>query len=127
MSRFAARRALRRAGVAVDLYIFEQAGEENSRGQPWAQTAESPRTVDAIPDPGGKSVSYGTFGVEVDADQVYLVDADLLEEGLRDGGGEGASVIVQFGKAYRVIEADRTQNHGFAVLECDLDTEVDLP
>ena len=127
MSHFAAQRALRRTGVNVDLYNFEQAGEETSRGQPWTQTAESPRTVAAIPDPGGKSVSYGTFGVEVDADQVYLVDADLLEQGLRDGGGEGASVIVQFGKAYRVIEADRSQNHGFAVLECDLDTEVDLP
>jgi len=127
MSRFLARRALRRTGVDVELYNFEQDGGDGSRGQPWAQTPESPRTVDAIPDPGGKSVSYGTFGVEVDADQVHLVDADLLEEGLRDGGGEGASVIVQFGKAYRVIEADRSQDHGFAVLECDLDTEADLP
>ena len=126
MSRFPARRALRRAGVDVELYNFEQAEAADSRGQPWSQTDASPQTIDAIADPGGKSVSYGTFGVEVDADQVYLVDADLVDEGLRDGGGEGASVIVQDGKAYRVIDADRSQNHGFAVLECELDEEVDL-
>ena len=126
MSRFPARRALRRAGVDVELYNFEQAEAADSRGQPWNQTAASPQTIDAIVDPGGKSVSYGTFGVEVDADQVYLVDADLVDKGLRDGGGEGTSVIVQDGKAYRVFEADRFQNHGFAVLECELDEEVHL-
>jgi len=126
MSGFAARRALRRAGVDVELYNFEQAAASDSRGQPWTQTADSPQTIDAISDPGGKSVSYGTFGVEVDADQVYLVDAGLVDDGLQDGGGEGASVIVQDGKAFRVMEADRSQDHGFAVLECELDHEVDL-
>jgi len=79
MSRFPARRALRRAGVDVELYNFEQAEAADSRGQPWSQTDASPQTIDAIADPGGKSVSYGTFGVEVDADQVYLVDADLVD------------------------------------------------
>lgn len=126
MSRFAAGRALRRAGVTVGLYNFEQAETSDSRGAPRTQTDDSPQEINAIPDPGGKSVNYGTFGVEVDADQEYLVDADLVDEGLRDGGGEGASVIVQDGTVYRVIEADRSQGHGFAVLECDLDQEVDL-
>ena len=127
MSGFAARRALRRAGVDVELYNFEQAAASDSRGQPWSQTTDSPQTINAIADPGGKSVSYGTFGVKVDADQVYLVDAGLVDDGLQDGGGEGASVIVQDGKAFRVMEADRSQDHGFAVLECELDHEVDLP
>jgi len=126
MSAFAARRALRRAGVDVELHNFEQADADDSRGAPWTQTAGSPHSILAIPDPGGKSISYGTFGVEVDADQVFLVDAGLVDDGLRDGGGEGASVIVQDGASYRVIDAGRSQGHGFAVLECERDEEANL-
>lgn len=124
MSAFAADRALRRAGVDVDLYNFEQSGESDSRGGPRTAVDEAPESIQAIPDPGGRSVNYGTFGVEVEADQVYLVDANLLDQGLRGGGGEGASVIVQDEKQFRVIEADRSQGHGFAVLECELDPEA---
>lgn len=123
---FAAQRALRRAGVNVELFNFETVGDEDSRGQDWQQTDDSPQTIDAIPDPGGKSVSYGTFGVEVDADQVYLVVDALVDNGLSGGGGEGASVIRQDGKVYRVIDADRSLDHGFAVLECELDPEAQI-
>jgi hypothetical protein len=118
----ATKRLVRTQGVGVDLYRFEDQGSD-SRGTIYSPTSDSPETITAIPDPGGKSVAYGVFGVEVDADMVYLVDEDVA---LEDGGGEGASVIVQDGKQYRVISADRSQPHGLAVLECELDPEADL-
>jgi hypothetical protein len=123
-SAYQAKRTLRRDGVDVDLYQFEADDAGDSRGTSYSPTANSPETIKAIPDPGGKSVAYGQFGVEVEADMVYLVHEDTA---LDDGGGEGASVIVQDGRAYRVDELDATQRHGFAVLECRRDTEVDLP
>ena len=123
MSSYAAKRTLRRDGIDVDLYRYEE-GESGSRGTPHTLTTESPTTVPAIPDPGGKSLAYGVFGVEVDADMVYLVHED---EAIDDGGGDGATRIVQDGDVYVVIDADTSQRHGFAVLECERDTETDLP
>lgn len=125
-SAYAGRRAVRRAGTIVDLYLFEAAGE-TSRGTDYQPTADSPLQVKAIPDPGAKSLGFGIFGSEVDADMVWLVQDDVDEDrdvGLRDGGGEGASVLVDDGKAYRVIDADRHATHGAIVLECDRDQEV---
>jgi Ethanolamine utilization protein EutJ (predicted chaperonin) len=122
---FAADRALRRAGIEVDLYRYEvDEASTTSRGTPAALTDDSPKTILAIPDPGGKSVSYGVYGVEVDADQVYLVHET---EPVDDGGGDGASRIVQDGDVYVVLDADSSQQHGFLVLECERDTESDLP
>jgi len=122
-SAYQAKRTLRRDGVDVDLYRFEETSS-GSRGTAYSPVADAPETIKAIPDPGGKSVAYGQFGVEVDADMVYLVHEDIA---LDDGGGEGASVLVQDGRTYRVDERDATQRHGFVVLECRRDTEVDLP
>ena len=99
-------------------------GTESSRGTPYSPSDESPIAMKAIPDPGGTSVSYGVFGAEVDAEMVYLVHKD---EPIDGGGGEGASVIVHDDRAYRIENRDATQPHGFAVLECELDKEVDLP
>lgn len=124
MSSYHAKETLRRDGVLVDHYDMVADDVESSRGTPYSSSDESPISIKAIPDPGGKSVSYGVFGVEVDAEMVYLVHED---EDIDDGGGEGASVLVQDRKAFRVMEADRSQDHGFAVLECELDHEVDLP
>jgi len=123
-SSYQARRTLRRDGVLVDHYDMVADDVESSRGTPYSPSDESPISIEAIPDPGGKSVSYGVFGVEVDAEMVYLVHED---KDIDDGGGEGASVIVQEGRAYRVDDCDATQPHGFAVLECSRDPEVDLP
>lgn len=123
-SSYHARRTLRRDGVDVDHYDMTADDASSSRGTPYSPSTESPTTIEAIPDPGGKSVAYGVFGVEVDADMVYLVHED---EPIDDGGGEGASVLVQDGRAYRVEDRDATQPHGFAVLECRRDPEVDLP
>jgi len=122
-SAYRARRTLRRDGVNVDLYRFEAQGSD-SRGTAYSPAPDAPETIKAIPDPGGKSVAYGVFGVGVDADMVYLVHEDVT---LEDGGGEGASVIVQDGAPYRVEDRDATQPHGFAVLECARAPEVDLP
>lgn len=123
-SSYQARRTLRRDGVDVDLYRMTADGDGGSRGTPHSPEDGAPETIAAIPDPGGKTVAYGQFGVEVDADMVYLVHED---EDVDDGGGEGASVLVQDGRAYRVDDRDATQPHGFAVLECSRDPEVDLP
>ena len=122
-SSYAAKRTLRRDGVDVDVYTYES-GESTSRGTPHTPTEDSPRTIKAIPDPGGKSVAYGTFGVEVDADMVYLIHED---EEIDDGGGDGASRIVQGGNVFVVLDADNSQPHGFQVLECERETESDLP
>lgn len=122
-SAYQARRTLRRDGVDVDLYRFE-AQSSGSRGTAYSTSANSLEMIKAIPDPGGKSVVYGVFGVEVEADMVYLVHEDVA---LEDGGGEGASVIVQDGAPYRVVDRDATQPHGFAILECARAPEVDLP
>lgn len=123
---YQAKRTLRRDGVDVDLYKFEaDDAASTSRGTPNALTEDSPVTIPAIPDPGGKSIAYGQYGVEVDADMAYLVHEDRAAE-IDDGGGDGATRIVQDGSAYVVIDADRTQRHGFVVLECERDTEVDL-
>jgi hypothetical protein len=123
-SNYQARRTLRRDGVLVDHYDMVADDVESSRGTPYSPSDESPISIAAIPDPGGKTVAYGQFGVEVDAEMVYLVHE---AEDVDDGGGEGASVIVQEGRAYRVDDRDATQPHGFAVLECSRDPEVDLP
>ena len=123
MSAFAAQRALRRAGVTVELYNFEQTETSGSRGAPRTQTDDSPQEILAIPDPGGKSIAYGQWGVEVGADMTYLVHEDVK---LDDGGGDGASRIVQDGNVFAVIDADRTQQHGFQVLECERETESEL-
>jgi len=120
---FAAKRTLRRDGVDIRLYRFE-AVSTSSKGTHYELEDGGPETIKAIPDPGGKSVAYGVFGVGVDADMVYLVHEDVT---LEDGGGEGASVIVQDGAPYRVEDRDATQPHGFAVLECARAPEVDLP
>lgn len=117
MSAYAAKRTLRRDGVEVDVYQFET-GERTSRGRPTSLTDDSPRTVKMIPDPGGKSVAYGTFGVEVDADMVYLAHEDEAVDG---GGGDGATRLVQHGDVVVVLDADRTQLHGFQILECERD------
>ena len=98
MSRFPARRALRRTGVDVELYNFEQAEAADSRGQPWNQTDASPQTINAIADPGGKSVSYGTFGVEVDAVSIGLrlrIEARAVQVFDQElfGGGDHHDVI----------------------------------
>jgi hypothetical protein len=116
---FAADRALRRAGVEVDLYRFES-GEKTSRGRPTLMTEDSPKSIKAIPDPGGKSLSYGQWGVKVEADMIYLAHED---EEIDDGGGDGASRIVQNGDVFVVIDADSTLMHGFQVLECERDGE----
>jgi len=123
MSSHAARRTLDRDGIEVDLYRYDT-DEPTPRGTPKELSADSPISLQAIPDPDGKSVAYGVFGVEVDADMVYLVHEDL---DIEDGGDDTASVIVQNGRSYRVDDADRTQRHGFAILECRWDQEVDLP
>lgn len=121
-STYQAKRTLRRDGIVVDLYRFEVVSS-SSRGDHVEPVADAPQPIATIPDPGGKSLSYGVFGVDVDADMTYLV-ADDVE--LDDGGGEGASRIVQDGETFVVIDADSTQQHGFSVLECERDTESDL-
>lgn len=126
-SSYQAKRTLRRDGVDVDLYPYEaDEAASTSRGTPNALAEDAPITIPAVPDPGGKSVSYGQYGVEVEADMVYLVHEDEADR-IDDGGGDGATRIVQDGTPYVVLDADRTQRHGFLVLECDRDTEIDLP
>ena len=38
----------------------------------------------------------------------------------------GFESIVQDGNVFAVIDADRTQQHGFQVLECERETESEL-
>lgn len=122
----ATERALRRLGTTVELYNFEEESG-GSRGTHYTQTNDSPQEIRAVPDPGGRDLSFGVFGAEVDADMVYLVQADVK---LRDGGGEGASVIRQDGRNYRVVDVDRSQagigNMNLMVIEAEQDTEVKL-
>ena len=122
MSSYAAKRTLKRDGADVDVYQFET-GDRTSRGRPVKLTEESPRTVKMIADPGGKSVSYGQWGVEVDVDMVYLAHED---EDIDDGGGDGATRIVQNGDVFVVLDADATQMHGFQILECERDQDHDV-
>jgi len=123
---FAAKRTLRRDGVDIRLYRFE-AVSTSSKGTHYELEDGGPETIKAIPDPGGRSLGFGPWGVDVDAEQVYLVDA---AEPVDDGGGEGASIIEQADNAYRVLDRDVSLaglgDMGFAVLECERDSTVDL-
>ncbi|QBI90018.1 head closure protein, type 1 [Halobacterium phage ChaoS9] len=120
MSSYHAKQTLRRDGVDVALYRFDS-GEQTSRGRQTVMAESSPKSIKAIPDPGGKSLSYGQWGVKVEADMVYLAHED---EEIDDGGGDGASRIVQNGDVFVVIDADSTLMHGFQVLECERDGEL---
>lgn len=118
----ATRLALERLGTPAELTNKEKQSD-GSRGSHWAPTANSPKEVQAVFDPGSRTLNYGVFGSEVDADMVVLIRDDV--DGVRDraGSGDGASEIAdRDGRTYVVIDADRSQEHGLYVLECERET-----
>ena len=118
----AARRALKRAGKDVELTNY-QIVEEDSHGPHPEPTADSPMTVTAVEDPGSRNLAFNElFGAEVEADTVYLIRGDI--DGIRDGGGDDATEIVNGDSTYVVLDADPSHLHGLNVLECErIETE----
>ncbi|SEH60511.1 hypothetical protein SAMN05192561_1129 [Halopenitus malekzadehii] len=111
-----ARRALKRAGHDVTLQNFEMT-EADSRGEQWEELPE--KTVTTISDPSGASLSYSWWGHDVEADHVYLIRSDIDDVDDRDSAGEGATRITDDGDTFVVVDADRSQQHGLYVLECE--------
>jgi len=111
-----ARRALKRAGRDVTLQNYELL-KSDSRGERWEDL--DPVTITAIADPGGKSLGFSWWGHDVDTDRVYIIRSDV--DGVKDraDAGEGASRIIVDGQTFVVIDADRSQQHGLYVLECE--------
>jgi len=111
-----ARRALKRAGHEVTLQNYELV-EDSSRGEHWSEL--QPVTITAIADPGGKSLGFSWWGHDVDTDRVYLIRSDV--DGVKDraSAGEGASRVILDGQTFVVVDADRSQQHGLYVLECE--------
>jgi|AntDeeMinimDraft_4_1070355.scaffolds.fasta_scaffold03164_4 hypothetical protein len=119
----AIRRLIRNHGTTLEHYKFD-AGTETSRGQAFSVAADAPEIINAIPDPGSRSLGFGAFGSEVEADMLFLVGSDV---DLTDGGGEGASRLKHHGDVYVVVDADQSyQYRGFQLIHCDRDTESDL-
>jgi len=119
----AIKRLIKTHGSAIEHYWYTD-GQETSRGQASTLAAGAPETIMAIPDPGSRSLGFGSFGADVEADTMYLVDAAVDVDG---GGGEGASRLKAHGKVYVVIDADEShQDQGFQLLHCELDPETDL-
>ena len=119
----AVRRLIRNHGATLEHYMFD-AGAETSRGQAFSLAAGAPESINAIPDPGNRSLGFGAFGAEVDADMLFLVASDT---DLTDGGGEGASRLKHHGDVYVVVDADQSYQHrGFQLAHCDRDAESDL-
>ena len=119
----AVRRLIRNQGTTLEHYMFE-AGAETSRGRAFTLAADAPEIIHAIPDPGNRSLGFGAFGAEVEADLLFLVASDI---DLTDGGGEGASRLKHRGDVYVAVDADQSYHHrGFQLVHCDRDTESDL-
>ena len=119
----AVRRLIRNHGTTLEHYTFD-AGAETSRGQAFTLAADAPEIINAIPDPGSRSLGFAAFGAEVEADMLFLVASDT---DLADGGGEGASRLKHYGDVYVVVDADQSYQHrGFQLVHCDRDTESDL-
>ncbi|QHS17921.1 hypothetical protein GWK26_12615 [haloarchaeon 3A1-DGR] len=117
-------RLIDKLGVEVQLVNYESQGS-SSRGTHWTPIDSDPDPIMAIPDPGSKSLGYDAlFGAEVDADTVYLLRDEYDQ--LRDGGGDGASRIIDGDDVFVVVDAETRRQHGLAVLECNRDTESDL-
>lgn len=116
-------RLIRRQGIDVDHYWYD-IGDRSTRGRDVQLADDAPETIAVIPDPGNRSLGFGAFGVEVEADMTYLASA---EEQFHDGGGSGASRLVQHGDVFVVIDADRSYApQGFQILECERDGTLDV-
>lgn len=112
------RRQVDRLGVEVKLTNYTKDGE-STRGVSYTKTSDSPKTINAIPDPGGTSVSLDLDGGDVDIDMVYMVRDDIA--GIRDGGDNQASIIEHRNTRFIVnVKRDFLQA-GQYVLACEKD------
>lgn len=97
------RKLVDRHGTSATLTNYESTGEDDY-GEMWAETADSPKTIPVVPgtrqQPGPDRDSYDAGSVTVD--QVWLVEDTV--DGIRDGGGEGASRLDVGGQTYVVFD-----------------------
>lgn len=115
----ATHRAILRNGTGASLTNYEKTGEDDY-GETWSETSGSPHAVRVIRDsrntPRAERSAYQNAAVDVDA-QFLLSDDVTGTDAIRDGGGEGASVLTVDGTDYVVIEEIR--QGGAITLACE--------
>lgn len=120
------KQAVDRHGQAVDLYNYESDGSE--RVETWAQTGSSPHTIQARITPRNEPRTARDEREEGDVEIDFRVHVKADASGvasIRDGGGQGASVIDpdqdgvgSDGTDYRVL-AKTDLGNGVVRLDCE--------
>lgn len=118
-----ARRALDDAGQTVDLTNYT-ADDTTERVQTWNETSSSPHSITARVDvrtqPRTSRGVREEGDVDVDA-SVYIADDASGVSSIRDGGGQGASVIdvEQDGTDDFRVLVKNDQDNGVVELQCE--------
>ena len=112
------RRRIRRRGVPIDVTYYELV-DDGSRGPRYEEVKTE--QVAAYPDLGSATASIDDlFGAELPVDATFTVlRADIDEELLREGGGDGATRIEYKDRTFIV---ERVPDDGRQTLEIECST-----